>query len=488
MTRLTTLTVFLCTLNGFTRAAETLLETGTFPGDVNVEIVDADGSTWVRMVGEPIVEVRENRFLRLRSSPANDHWLGTSNNPMDLGWDYHDKKAKGLRNTHREATVSATGFSLTLLGDKPQAPGVYQRNVLEAVWNPDYSGFDYTLTSTLHGSLKSWRSVSGWAQQGRAQPLDFHIERMSRLDRVFNDNPNGNLYHGLIYPSATGESLWLPKLGVPRTMLKGDYFYDFHLAAGQSFLLPDPDEGGWSVRIEKATGKPRIEVCWSWYDLHHVMTGAIPLQSENGQFESTYQLRFARVSADVCRERLAAATELPWREHPTYQLPVFEPINRFDRQFGGTDWTDPWFRSSEECIWDREVGYDTHGGSLRISRTTSGGGAAWYGVFVGRPHRFEDIAGKRCRVSARVKTRDCTGAVTIGVGQTFTWSTIYGVNISGVKPTSTWIHSERLSGNNDWTELSFEYIAKEKGADTWFFDLKGTGTAWCDNFTISVLP
>jgi hypothetical protein len=448
-----------------------------------VSICDVGDSTMVFWEDDVIAELRENRFLRFRAKPENDHWLGTNAKPMDLGWNYNESQARGYTNESVEVQQDNHSFKITLTGVKEKVPGVGQINVLEGRWSEDKKGFEYILTSTLKGDLESWYEKSNWAKRQRnAQPLDYHSERISMLDRVDNNNRGPDLYDYVVY-SNDGES-WtgIPKLGVPRTMLAGTYFYDFILEDKGYMALVDAKQEGWIVQLLEATGDMRIEACWSWYDMHHVLENSIPERGSGESFELMYSLHFKPSSVMENKQILSKITEVPWKNLPNYQLPIFSKDNKFDKQFGGTDWTDPWLKTSYDAIWDQTVGYDDHY-SVSIQKTDNKG-AAWFGWFAGRPFEFESLKNKKYRFSAMVKTEGVAGKVRIGIGQVNTISPVYGVDISGTTPKPIWIYSEELSGDNDWTKLSIEYIAEKHGGDTFILDQQGPGKSWFDNVVI----
>jgi hypothetical protein len=450
---------------------------------MTLEIKIADGSTYVFWDEEPIVILKDNRFLRFRSKPENDHWLGTNARPMDLGWAYSEKEAEGYTNKSVKAEQEENLFRITLRGIKEKVPGVEQVNVLEGRWNEAVNGFEYILSSTLKGDLESWYSKSGWARnRGNVQPLDYHIERMSMLDRVVNDNHGPDLYDYVVYSDDGKQWTGIPKLGVPRTMLKGTYFYDFYVKDHGFIGFIDDNEEGWIAQLLESTGDMRIEICWSWYDIHNVLENSIPKCGSSDTFELSYAWHFTPTSIEKNREIMSCTEVVEWKDIPNYQLPIFSRHNKFDKQFGGTEWTDPWLKSSYDCIWDRTTGYDDHY-SLSIQKT-DGGGAAWYGWFFGKPFEFEDVKNKRFRVRAMVKTEACSGKVRIGVGQTYTMSPIYGLDITHTNPTPEWTYSQEISGNNDWTELSVEFIAQKHGCDTFILDQRGPGKSWFDNVII----
>ncbi len=477
-------TVKLFALNGtdnlqpLAKAAEATV--GTASSLPEIEVVKGS-STYVTMNGEQIASFKDNRYMRFRATTANGHWIGTNHNPVDMGWAYQEPDVKGFTCTAVESEVSPGRFSVTFRGDK-EGVGASQVVTLEGIWNAEIEQFEYTYTTKLSGDLATWHSKSKWAPNGNIEAFDYCSERMSILDRVYNNNTNGDLYDYVIYTDNGKDWTRIPKLPVPRTMLNGTYFYDFYLSPGGKYLLADAKEGGWEATLLKDTGDTRMEICWSWYDMHNCMEHAVPPLGSAETFELEQSWSFRPTDGEYDKAVIDSATEVDWRDIPNYKLPTFSTNNTFDTQFGGTDWCYAWWLSSYDCTMDSTVGR-TDTSSVAITHDTKKN-ASWYteGVW-GFPYSFDNVKGKQYRLSGWIKTEKVEGEAKIGVNQ----------YLHATPNNNTFTYSEPVSGTSDWTYVSCEFTGQlrplknggqEACIDHFYLTLDGSGKAWFDDVKI----
>ena len=465
-------------LQPLAKAAETTV--GTSSSLPEIEVVKGS-STYVTMNGEQIAHFKDNRYMHFRATTANDHWIGTNHNPVDMGWAYQEPDVKGFICTSVESEVSPGRFSVTFRGDK-EGVGASQVVTLEGIWNAKIEQFEYTYTTKLSGDLAKWHSKSKWAQGGSIEAFDYNSERMSILDRVYNNNTNGDLYDYVVYTDNGKDWIRIPKLPVPRTMINGTYFYDFYLSPGGKYLLADAKEGGWEATLLKDTGDTRIEICWSWYDIHNCMERAVPPLGSADTFELEQSWSFRPTDGEYDKAVIDSATEVDWRDIPNYKLPTFSTNNTFDTQFGGTDWCYAWWLSSYDCTMDSTVGH-TDTSSAAITHDTKKN-ASWYteGVW-GFPYSFDNVKGKRYRLSGWIKTENVEGEAKIGVNQ----------YLHATPNNNKFTYSEPVSGTRDWTYVSCEFTGQmrplENGGleaciDHFYLTLDGSGKAWFDDVVI----
>jgi hypothetical protein len=153
-----------------------------------------------------------------------------------------------------------------------------------------------------------------------------------------------------------------------------------------------------------------------------------------------------------------------------------------------------WWPSGYDCFRDETVGCDDHY-SISIKREEpSTRGSAWSTLSWGWPFSEHRRGGRRFRFGAMVKTADCTGMVRLGhysslesIGDIY-----YGGRKShksdGTPVTDgiVWEYSHPLTGTNDWTPVSMEFVVKHHGS-TLVLEQTGTGQCWFDNVVIEEL-
>jgi hypothetical protein len=429
---------------------------------------------------EMIAHFKNNRYMRFRATTANDHWIGTDHNPIDMGFAYQEKGVAGLFNISVDFKAVPGAFKIVFKGQKAGL-GAEQTNELIGFWDADKQEFSFIYNASITADTQTWHENSSWAASGRIEAFDYCLERMSILDRVYNNNLNGDLYDYVIYENGD-ELVRIPKLPVPRTMLQGKYFYGFFLSPGESMYFPDAREGGWQSTLLSAVGDTYIEICWSWYDIHNCVENSVPRVGNCESFTISQSWLYTTTDAEHDVSLIDGAVEVEWQDIPNYQLPLFSTNNTFETQFGGTDWQYAWWKSSYDCTMDAEIGHDG-AGSVKIEKAT-GGEASWYteGVW-GFPYSFDDVQGKTYRVSGYIKTENVVGEA-------------YIANIQYQHATpddNTVTRSESVTGTSDWTYVTFTFTAQERQTadgktqrciDHFFLTLNGTGKVWFDDVKI----
>lgn len=427
-----------------------------------------------------IADFAENRYMRFRATPDNDHWIGTEHNPIDMGFAYQENGVAGLANNSVELISAPGAFKIVFEGEKAGI-NTTQVNELIGFWDAQKQEFTYIYNCSMTADSKSWHNNSSWAASGRIEPFDYHLERMSILDRVYNNNQSGDLYDYVIYENGD-ELVRIPKLPVPRTAISGTYFYGFFLSPGESVYYPDPTEGGWKSTILSDSGDTYVEICWSWYDMHSCSENSVPMLGNCDEFTVSQSWLFDTTTAEHDAALIGEAVEVEWRDLPNYQLPLFSTDNTFETQFGGTNWQYAWWKSTYDCTMDAEVGHDG-AGSVKISKTNSGE-ASWYteGVW-GFPYSFDDVRGKTYRVSGYIKTENVVGEAYIA-----------NIQYQHATPGDNTVYkSEIITGTTDWTYVTFTFTAQQRRKadgstqnciDHFFLTLDGTGTVWFDDVKI----
>ena len=440
----------------------------------------SSNGTSIYIGNDMIADFAKNRYMRFRATVENDHWIGTENNPIDMGFAYQENAVAGLTNTSVEFFAAPGAFKIVFIGQKVGLK-TEQKNELIGFWNADKQEFSYIYNCSMTADTAAWHEKSTWAASGRIEPFDYHLERMSILDRVYNCNQNGDLYDYVIYENGD-ELIRIPKLPVPRTAISGKYFYGFFLSPGESVYYPDAVEGGWKSTVLSDTGDTYVEICWSWYDMHSCSENSVPRVGNCNEFTVSQSWLFSATTAEHDSALINDATEVEWEGLPNYQLPLFSTNNTFETQFGGTDWQYAWWKSSYDCTMDAAVGHND-AGSVKIEKTSSGT-ASWYteGVW-GFPYSFDQVQGKTYRVSGYIKTENVVGEAYIA-----------NIQYQHATPNdNTVTRSQGVSGTTDWTFVTFTFTAQERELsngsiqrciDHFFLTLDGTGTVWFDDVVI----
>lgn len=444
-----------------------------------VDITTASSGSKITLNGEDLAVFKENRHMYMRATTDNDHWLGTEHNPTDIGFGYKDKGIAGFDCQDVSYEVYPGVFKIAFEGTKPVSDALETVEFI-GFWNEEKQAFDYIRNSSLTAKTDTWHEKSTWAWHNELELFDFHVGRMSILDRVYNNNQNGDLYDYVVYSDSDSEVTKIPKLPVANTMLPGTYFCDFYISPGGRYYLADQTEGGWEATLLSDTGDTHINICWSWYDIHNTLRHMVPQTGSDEYFTAAQSWYYTVTDASSDAGIIAKAKEIDYKDLPNYQLPAFSKTNTFDRQFGGTDWEYAWWKSSYNCVMDSSIGHsDTS--SVKITNTAKTV-TSWYtdGV-IGFPYSFDDMVGKTYKMSGWIKTENVSGEAYIAV-----------VQDSSAAPNDNSVKSQTVTGTNDWTYVELEFVSKQTKdatgtsicADHYFLTLNGTGTVWFDDVVI----
>lgn len=386
-------------MDSLTPVCESVSLSSTLP---TVEFNDASSSS-VLLDGEEIAVFKDNRYMQIRSSTKNDHWIGTAHSPSDMGFAYQEPNVKGFTFTSTDFAAAPGLFKVKFDGEKPGLDTVQTVEII-GYWDESKEAFTYIRNASLTAKTETWHGNSNWAAQANIEVFDYCLERMSILDRVYNDNLNGDLYDYIMYADNKSDITRIPKLPVPRTALSGTYFYDFYLSPGGSIYIPDAKEGGWEATLLSDSGDTRIEICWSWYDIHNCIERTIPQVGTDEYFTAHQSWRYTPTDADYDSSLIDSATEVDYKNISNYRLPTFGTTNTFDTQFGGTDWCYAWWKSSYDCDMDSSVG-KSDSASVVIEHSTSKE-SSWYteGVW-GYPYSFDNVKGIPTFCPAGLKQR-----------------------------------------------------------------------------------
>lgn len=482
-----------------------------------IEILTQEEGTQVRWNGRLLVEMKENRFLRFRATPENEQWIGAASAPIDLGWAYRDQGTKGLvvTETHHRNEPEAGRFVLQVMGRKPKFDSRVEVTI-EATWLPAQAQFRYMFSTRLTCPLESWYAHSTSPMRGPAsrgnrlwiEPIDYCIEGISRTERMLapDKSQRGDpLLYTWFVRSLDGErwSKW-PKVHIPFPVRPGEYLtirdFGVLLERDSYYGFLDGDNGGWMTRIRKTSAPIAYEICWSRFDIHLLMEGAMPARHGAETLDLEFALEFVPVPPAEARKIVNRAVELPWRQTKEYQdLPLFSWDNRFDRVLTDLPSEETaqhmlWWPSGYDCFRDGSVG-DGDSFSLSIKREHPAVKAsAWTTLCWGYPFNDRSKGKRRYRLSARVKTADCTGAVRLGhyssvenIGDIY-YGGLKSHHRDGRLKTEglVWEYSSELSGTNDWTLLSLEFEVRHYGS-TLLLEHTGAGQCWFDNVKLEDL-
>ncbi len=457
-------------------------------------------SLWVLENGEPLLELRDKRYLHFRSAADNDHWVGTFGRPMDLCFSYSDV----TEYEDRQVDFSKTdgGFKIEAWGTKPSVDGKV-KTVITATRRAKDGQFEYILESRLEYSVEKWHSVSSIAKrakgkEARIAPLNFHINRVSIPDLYQSKVSNKELlYDGLVFSHDGRQWLRRPKIHIPYVIRQGDYptiAQDIEYAAGDYYGFVDIEEGGWMIEILDASSPFTFGLCWMFFDIHHVMNkGIVALEGSGQRAEAGYKLSFKRVSNEQAKQILDSSQEVEWRSRKEYaDLPLFSWDSRFDKLLTDAD-VDPnakfiWWPSSYDCFRDDTVGFDD---DYSVSIKLDKGRAVWYNSTWGAPYDTQERLKGMHRISVMVKTQDVVGEVRLAMS----WSD----GDKWLRPSgwsskdAVWkIAQKSLTGTNDWTLLTleldpgsqFQEICSEVVKRTIVLEQIGAGQSWFDNVKI----
>lgn len=455
-------------------------------------------NTEIRWQDDLLVEIRDDRYLRFRATGFNDHWIGTTAAPMDMGWDYsgvNDYEAAPAK-----VAVGDDAFSVELVGAKPSVGGRV-RTRIEARRDPRTGTFSYTLESRLTAGQARWREVAKRARRVppeagvRIEALDFHLNRISRSDITDWRNPPGDelLYDGILLALPGEPWQFLTPVYTAYPMRPGQYPTIFWtrlkpMVPGSRLAYLDRREGGWVQEFTALSAPVDLEQCWLGVDVHHLMPqGVPPVNKSEAEFEAFYALTFNPVPRAEAQRILASSVPLPWQDRPEYQLPVFSRYNTFEERLSRSGQY-VWNASSYDCAMDATVGCDDTS-SIRITHRHPGQKSAWSAFTWGTYFDTPALLRGRFRVSAMVKTEGLTGEFRLAVAKHGNGSWLRSDGEWRTRP-ERWFHSATgLTGTHDWTRLHVDLdidLTREPPftRHNIVLEYTGAGSIWFDNVRI----
>lgn len=484
-------------------------------GYPDIRIERRTSETLVFCDGQLLLELSKgNRYLRFRSTPRNEQWIGSERNPADLGWVYLDEGAKGfdVSDIQHENDPTQGQFTLVITGKKPQFESRI-RVEITGIWLTETAKFKYLLQTRLDCALEDWYSHSRSWRRGSAlggskvwtEVLDYCIEGISTAERGMMANKaerSKPVFYEWFVKSHDGQTWkkW-PKVHIPFPVRPGEYITIHELDdpsnAGSFYGFLDQNRGGWLTRIDKTPAPVIHEICWYRFDVHHQLEGAIPSRGSQKDLSLEFAMTFEPVEPQRARKIIQAAREIPWRDAPEYDLPLLSWDNRFDTMLkdlpGEETWKHTvWWPSDYECFRDDTTGFDdSYSLSIRRKSNHPKKSSAFSTHSWSYPFGNPATRGKRVRLSAMIKTEACTGDVRLGCYSIAEgMSDVYYGGRKAAHPDGTprtegidWHYSRPLTGTNDWTAISLEFEGTGHG-QTLFLEQTGAGQCWFDNVKI----
>ena len=487
--------------------AEATAKAAAYPA---IEIREENGSSRVYCDGKLIVELKDNRFLRFRATPADENWIGTERQGADLCWAYNDPQAKGLQvlGTAHSHTPDKGEFALVVHAKKPHFESKIDL-VFRGKWMPEAAKFKYSLYTSLECSLESWYQNSTIAQkQYELSPTawvpievtDYHIEYISMPDRNMSaDRKEPQKYEWFVRSDDGLHWAKWPKIHIPYVTRPGNYITiadRLHPSgAGNFFGFVDKTHGGWLTRIVKTPHPIDFELCWMFFDVHIPFRGGIPPRYSTETLSLDLEMAFEPVDAERGRELVRDAVEVGWRGMNAYRLPLFSWNNKFDTLLTDVPSDETanhyiWWASSNDCFRDDTTGCDDHFSASIKRQGEPVMPAAWNTVTWCHPYTTERIKNRRIRFSAMVKTSHCTGPVRLAICDGS--ENFYGPrnhHPDGTIKTVPWkwqFSAQSVSGTTDWTPISMEFVG-DNGKISLILEQNGGGQCWFDNVKIEDL-
>ena len=481
----------------------------------DIVAVQNDEGTFINMNGNLICELKGNRYLRFRSTDADDNWIASECRGADLCIAYADEGVKGIVIETADFTNNPDEgwFEIAVTGYKDGLDCNVEYTV-RGIWNSDIGKFKYSYTTSMDANLEKWYESSKVAQNyynknpNSTAPIeitDYHVENISYPDinnsTSYKDTPQR--YEWFLYSEDGTDWEKFPKVYIPYPTRDGDYLTIRKNGArgyeGLKFGFTDSRQGGWMTTVTHTTGGINYELCWYFFDVHVNMYNAVPKRGSSERFSLSFGLDFEPVSAEEGTSIVNSATERNWRELEEYALPLFSRNNTFDTLI--SDDVIPseetaehyiWWASSYDCYRDDTVGYDDNY-SASIKRTSnSPQPVAWNTYTWGRPFEKDSTSNHRYRISAMVKTQDCTGPVRLAYGGQKNHADLFygvGTHLSDGTPREdiiSWQYSDSVTGTNDWTPISME-VTIDYYVNSIILEMNGKGQCWFDNVVIEDL-
>lgn len=466
----------------------------------NIDIVEKDGGSYVYWDNEELVVLDSNRYLtRFRSNPSSEEWVGNHTKSTDLGWAYNDTGAKGLEvlGTNHYNDPENGEFALIVSGKKPHFASSIQI-VFKGIWMPDKAKFKYKLYTSFDCALEDWYQNS---DGHRLEITDYRIDYISKPERLASPAQKEPQKYEWFVDSSDGLN-WQkkPKIHIPYVIRPGDYITirdKSNLAGvGDYFGFLDREYGGWITKITKTSGPILYEICWMLLDVHIVLDDAIPPRYSTDNLSHEFEIEFFPVDKNESLNIIDQASEINWRDDEEYQLPVFTKDDDFqtlitDIPGEETGFYYLWWASNYDCYRDSTTGYDDYfSATIKVDGEPSLP-TAWYTFSWGAAYEDTSYSGHRVKLSAMVKTSECTGEVRIGTVST-SGDFWYGKgthNDDGTPKTDTglnWIFSEPVSGTTDWQLISVEFNVTSSRPAV-LLEQNGSGQSWFDNVKIEDL-
>lgn len=465
----------------------------------NITISEIKEGTHVYWGDKLILELRENRRLRFRATPQNDHWVASERKPMDLCWAFKDVGVNDyVPNKVTCFNDKQQGkFQIDIIADKPSVNGTVTITI-EGIWVPEKQKFSYLLSSRLKCPLEEWylnsvgaMSVYNVNPKGspKIEVVDYHMEHISGPVILASKWPDHKLlYQWRVYSNDGKNWSLLPKVPIPYVIRPGKYvtIHTPKMNEGCYFGSIDTLEGGWMSRIVETPSQISFEQCWMFFDVHVYMDKAVPPRYSKEDLDLTCVQEFYALDVDEVKTIIANSAEVDWKTKLEYQLPVFSRNNTFDQLITdqGNHEKYMWWASSYECSRVADTGFDDNF-SVTIDHRNNNKNSAWYARCWGYPYDNEKINGVY-RVKAKVKTLECDGTVRIAVAQNMRDYWIHNDEFD--RNGAQWTYSSNsLTGNNDWTELEVTVKMLNSRLHHIVLEHLGSGQSWFDNVIIEKL-
>lgn len=481
----------------------------------DITAVQNDEGTFVNMNGTLICELLQNQYLRFRANDTDHNWVGEEPRGTDLCVAYSDSGVKGIvveeavfTNNESEGwfEIAVTGYKAGLDCNVEYA--------IRGTWLPDVAKFKYSYNTSMDANLEKWYENSVEARTSYTKdsdsnaPIeiaDYHIQLISYPDMMNSTSyKDYDLRYDWFLSSEDGNT-WekFPKVHVPYPTRSGDYITieqrDDRFYEGAKFGFADGKNGGWMTTITNTSAGINYGLCWYFFDVHIYMYEAVPKRGSAERFEVTFGMDYDPISAEEGGELVEGATERNWREMDEYALPLFSRSNTFDTLI--SDETVPseetaehyiWWASSYDCYRDDTVGYDDNY-SVTIKREgAQTKPAAWNTYTWGYPFEKTDIRNHKWRLSAMVKTENCTGDVRLAYAVQLNREDLFygvGTHLSDGTPREDiikWQYSDSLTGTNDWTPVTMEFTVSNM-VNSIILEQNGSGQCWFDNVVLEDL-
>ncbi|MFI4911755.1 MAG: hypothetical protein ACIAQZ_08835 [Sedimentisphaeraceae bacterium JB056] len=468
--------------------------TGNYPC---IDIRQENGATKVYWEEYLILELRDDRRLRFRSTYQNDHWIGSERRPMDLCWAYSDEGVNDyvVENIVFKNLPVEQSFFIEVNALKPSIDGTAVARI-DANWNSESQKFEYMLSLKLNCKLEQWYENSSIAKRAfnhnpkaspRIEGVDYHVEYMSLPDIVDSAEPEHHeLYDWMVYKNKDKNWTLMPKIYLPYITRRAAYPAGKTglMEQGSYFGFIDLEEGGWVSEAVEIPSRMNIAPCWMFFDVHVFFMEAIPPRYSSDDLDLSFKLHFEHINAEQSRTIAAEAEEIAWENLPEYHLPILKRNNDFREMIteNGNASKYMWWASSFDCFRDDSVGFDdSYSVSIKHDVDKSD---AWYGLCWGYPFETERVKGLY-RIKARVKTENCTGIVRLAVAQTYADCWIHSKRF--IRDSAVWEYSKDLSGTNDWTELNV-IVNMTHTRRHIVLEHIGKGQSWFDNVEIEKIP